>query len=109
MLSDSEDTPATCGPVVMEVSAGAMADPAAIQDWLGLFVYLPLIEESDFVTAGELYRRCRSKGVIIRSQVDCLIAAVAIRNEAVLLHCDRDFDHLAKVSPLRILDPKSLK
>jgi predicted nucleic acid-binding protein len=39
--------------------------------------------------------------VTIRSSVDCLIAACAIRHQLEVLHCDRDFDQLAKISPLR--------
>ncbi len=33
---------------------------------------------------------------------DCLIAAVAIRNGASVLHRDADFDVLARHTPLRI-------
>jgi predicted nucleic acid-binding protein len=38
--------------------------------------------------------------VTVRSGVDCLIAACAIRNGLAVLHHDRDFDALARVSPL---------
>jgi predicted nucleic acid-binding protein len=37
----------------------------------------------------------------VRSLLDCLIAAIAIRHDATLVHRDRDFDTLAAVSPLR--------
>jgi hypothetical protein len=37
----------------------------------------------------------------VRSGVDCLIAACAIRNDLVVLHHDRDYSALARVSPLR--------
>jgi predicted nucleic acid-binding protein len=33
--------------------------------------------------------------------MDCLIAAVAVRHDAVLVHHDRDFDVLDSVSSLR--------
>lgn len=48
-----------------------------------------------------LYRRARAKGLTIRSSVDCLIAASAIRHNLTLLHVDRDFPQLARISDLR--------
>jgi hypothetical protein len=36
----------------------------------------------------------------VRSGVDCLIAACAIRHGLTVLHHDRDFDAIARVSPL---------
>jgi Protein of unknown function (DUF2442) len=41
--------------------------------------------------------------VTIRSRVDCLIAACALRHGLVIFHHDRDFSLLAQVSPLREL------
>lgn len=38
-----------------------------------------------------------------RTLVDCLIAAVAMRYEAELLHADRDFDVIARHTPLRLV------
>jgi hypothetical protein len=37
-----------------------------------------------------------------RSLVDCLIAAVAIRENAGILHQDRDYDMIAAHTPLRL-------
>lgn len=54
-----------------------------------------------FEEAAQLYRLARRQGVTIRSSVDCLIAATAIRHDFVVLHSDRDFPLLAQVSPLR--------
>jgi predicted nucleic acid-binding protein len=50
--------------------------------------------------AVNLHRAARRAGVTVRSGVDCLIAACAIRNGLTVLHHDRDFDALARVSPL---------
>jgi hypothetical protein len=46
----------------------------------------------------------------VRSGVDCLIAACAIRHGLTVLHRDRDYPVLAKVSPLleRTLSARSL-
>jgi predicted nucleic acid-binding protein len=56
--------------------------------------------------AAHLYVRCRQRGITPRSAIDCLIAQIAIENQAYLLHNDGDFDQLARVAPeLRIYDP----
>jgi predicted nucleic acid-binding protein len=40
--------------------------------------------------------------VTVRFLTDCLVAVPAIRAGATLLHADRDFDHLARISELCI-------
>jgi predicted nucleic acid-binding protein len=52
--------------------------------------------------AVDLYGQARRRGLTVRSSVDCLIAACAIRHDLELLHRDRDFPALAKVSALRV-------
>ena len=60
------------------------------------------IEVIDYDQAASLYRHCRRGGETIRSLVDCLIAAAAIRASVPILHHDADFDALARYSPLLI-------
>jgi predicted nucleic acid-binding protein len=48
-----------------------------------------------------MYRECRRRGTTIRRLPDCLIAAVAIRADAELLHQDPDFDAIALHWPVR--------
>jgi predicted nucleic acid-binding protein len=55
---------------------------------------------SDYRAAAGLYRAARESGVTIRGTIDCLIAAVCIREHATLLHTDADFDRLAAISEL---------
>lgn len=66
---------------------------------------LPIVEsplgESLVLEAVDLYRSARRMGRSVRSSVDCLIAACALRNDLEVLHRDRDFAALAAVSPLR--------
>jgi predicted nucleic acid-binding protein len=54
-----------------------------------------------FEVAGEIYRTARARSFTIRSSNDCLIAAIAIHHDIVLLHGDRDFDYIAQVFRLR--------
>ncbi len=61
---------------------------------------LPIDARIDYRAAARLSLASRRNGHPIRSMIDCLIAAVAIRREVPLLHRDRDYDYLAEISPL---------
>ena len=60
------------------------------------FVSTNIVEE-DFDLAAEVYRAVQRHGHTIRSQIDCLIAAIAVRQSATLVHNDVDFDRMAAV------------
>lgn len=62
--------------------------------------YQPKHPIDSYAQAAHIYFTCRRKGVTIRSTVDCLIAQIAIENELVLLHNDKDFEQIAKVFPM---------
>ena len=51
--------------------------------------------------SSQLYRRVRRAGITVRSSVDCLIAACAIRHGLTVLHDDRDYPAIARVSELQ--------
>jgi len=58
---------------------------------------------STALEAARMYAACRAAGFTIRSTIDCWIARTAIEHDHMLLHDDRDFDHVAAVVPeLRI-------
>ena len=62
------------------------------------------IVPDDFDLAAEVYRAVQQRGHTIRSQLDCIIAAIAMRSEAVLVHNDVDFDRMAEcVDTLAVL------
>lgn len=90
--------------VAMEILAGARdeADRDRLRRLLYGFECLAVDGPNDFERAAELYRHCRRKGETPRRLNDCLIAAVAIRNDAELLCQDADFDVIARHAPLRI-------
>lgn len=94
-------------PVVMELLAGAPNEGAAaeLQRFLAARRFVHVEGLGDHETAAELYRTCRRAGRTLRHQVDCLIAAVAIRSGVPLIHCDTDFDFIARHSPLEIYEP----
>ena len=90
-------------PVAMEVLAGARSHHHGqqLRALLGRAELLPVGSE-DWRDAALLYRMCRINGVTVRSMVDCLIGAVAIRNDVPVLALDRDFLALAEHTPLRL-------
>ncbi len=90
--------------VRMEVLAGARdaAQLAALHSLLARFTHVPASSPHDHDAAADLYRRARATGRTVRSVVDCLVAAVAIRLDVPLLAQDHDFEVLAAVSPLRL-------
>ncbi len=97
-------TLATTEPVAMELLAGAPGGWRA-EDLRRLLASCTLLSVSglaDYETAAEVYWACRTQGVTLRNQMDCLIAAVAIRTGARLLHRDPDFELIARHSPLAI-------
>ena len=49
--------------------------------------------------AAQLYRAASKKGLTVRKSSDCLIAAIAIEHDALLVHNDRDFLALAQAAP----------
>jgi len=93
----------TCLPVVQEVLQG-FRDERAFRLARDAMLALPIVEspmnQALFEEAVGLYRAARRAGITVRSSIDCLIAACAIRNELEVVHRDRDFALLQKVSPL---------
>jgi predicted nucleic acid-binding protein len=94
----------TCLPVVQEVLQGFGAEPAFLRARESMLA-LPIVEsplgQNVVLEAVDLYRSGRRAGVTIRSSIDCVIAACAIRHQLEVLHADRDYDAIAKISPLR--------
>jgi len=97
------DEIATCLPVIQEVLQG-FREERAYRMARDAMTALPIVEspmeESLFIEAAELYRSARRQGLTIRSSVDCLIAACALRHDLPVLHMDRDYELLARVSAL---------
>ena len=95
---------AVADPIRMEVLAGSRNEQHLIQLKRllargSVFHTTPI----DYDHAAILYRQCRANGETVRKLIDCLIAAVAIRNNLAILHKDIDFEVLARHTALRIL------
>lgn len=104
LIADGDDL-VTTEVVVMELLAGASNDELArLGRLLGRFELLPVQGLADYEAAAGLYRRCRRAGETVRKLTDCLIAVVAMRAGAALLHRDQDFEAIARHAPLRVAD-----
>lgn len=100
-----EDAPIAITEVVLlELLAGARTSPERrrLRSILLAFPVLSLDGLAGYEAAADLYRTCRRAGETIRRLLDCLVAVPAIEAGASVLHADRDFDAIARHSPLRI-------
>jgi predicted nucleic acid-binding protein len=94
----------TCLPVVQEVLQG-FRDEAAYRVARESLLALPIVESPMTMDAVEeavrIFRVARRTGKTVRSSIDCLVAACALRNDLEVLHADRDYAAIAQVTGLR--------
>jgi len=102
-LIETEEDLCICGIILAEVLQGIRSDPdyAVTKRYLDDLIFLSMNKET-FVRAAEIYRSLRRRGITIRKPVDCMISSIAIENNICFLHNDRDFDHIAKHTKLKI-------
>ncbi|MPZ64412.1 MAG: PIN domain-containing protein [Pseudonocardiaceae bacterium] len=101
LLQEEPGSVVVTEPIVMELLAGP-TDPqlvATLERLVDGLRVVPVDAELDYRAAATVYRTARQRGRTVRSLVDCLIAVVAARTGAVLLHRDRDFRVLAGCLP----------
>lgn len=99
------DSVVTCSPILQELFQGFEDLPAHNPLRLSLLAVPRLtdpIPVDVFLAAADIYRIARRKGYAVHSTIDCLIAAIAIRNDVPVAHADQDFDTIARFTPLRI-------
>jgi predicted nucleic acid-binding protein len=92
----------TTGLILQEILQG-FSGPKARKQILDRFTPLPLIvpQREDHTDAADLRNDCRRRGLQIGT-IDALLARLCIRYELVMLSTDRDFEHLARIAPLRL-------
>lgn len=91
----------TTEPVVMELLAGATDNHrfAQLERLTGGLRLAAVDAVLDYRQAALAYRAVRAGGFTVRKLIDCLIAAVALRSGATLVHRHHDFDLLAAALP----------
>jgi len=97
----------TCGVVASEVLQGITRPRSRkqIADHFLDMEWLTPREPDSYLGAADLFRQLRTRGLTIRSTIDCIIARLAHENDAVLLSKDRD---LACIIASGILDLRAL-
>ena len=103
-LEESADI-CTCGVILTEVLQGIRADSEYVRTLsrFNTFLYLEM-SRGTFVKAAQIYRRLRRRGLTVSKPVDCMIAAVAIDHTVELLHNDRDFEPIAEICGLKVVE-----
>jgi hypothetical protein len=88
----------------MEVLAGARSDArqADLRRLLLRFHLHHFDAAADFDGAVRIYRGCRQAGITPRGLIDCMITAVAWRQQADILACDADLDRVARVAGIEL-------
>lgn len=79
-------------------------DDELVTEAMRRFPALPMLSVEpvhDYRDAALIYRAAKQRGLTVRRLTDCLIAAVALRHDAVVVHKDTDFDAIARAVPLR--------
>lgn len=105
MVRQPSPTAGVTEPVIMELLAGAR-DPADFRKLRRLTSAMPLCTIDpvcDYTEGAALYKLLRNEGLTIRSITDCLIAAIAWRRHATLVHADADFDRIASRYPVQVM------
>jgi predicted nucleic acid-binding protein len=90
-----------CEPVWAELTRGARdeREQKKIESALAAVPVVTTTRE-DWENAATIGRITSRHGVAIRSFMDCLIAGIAVRSGATVLHSDVDFERIAGVFPL---------
>ena len=85
----------------LELLQGARDDRewALLSDYLHDQTYVDAIPDTWQATA-RIYFDLRRQGKTVRSPIDCCIAQLAIDNELLLLHNDKDFNVISQIRPL---------
>ena len=88
---------------------GLNEGPATVQVRVALSA-LPRLSDpltmQTFAHAADIYSQGRRRSFTIRSSFDCLIAAIAIQNDVVVWHRDRDYTNIARYTPLKQVDKR---
>ncbi|RNL65740.1 PIN domain nuclease [Nocardioides marmoriginsengisoli] len=103
LITEDLGSVVTCEPVAMELLAGTTSPQvnARVEQLVNGLPSLRLDPVVDFRSAAAVQRAARAEGHVVRSIIDCLIAAVAIRHDVELLHKDGDFETITRVTTLR--------
>lgn len=93
-LLTGEDDVCTCGLVVAEVFQGIRHEKEELEGFFRKMTFLEAKGIETYLSAANLHRTLRRRGVTIRSTIDCFLAVLAAENGCDLLARDRDLSHI---------------
>ncbi len=98
-----EETVATNGFVKCEVLQGTrdLKEWGRMEKAFQALIYID-VEPQLFVKAARIYFDLQRLAVTPRSTIDCLIAQMCLDHDCTLMHCDRDFERIATIRPLKL-------
>jgi predicted nucleic acid-binding protein len=99
MIEEAEPFALT-GVIVTEILQGLRRDVHRVERFLSLWEMLEPRGFSTYREASAISRLARSKGISLTT-IGTLIAAIAIEHHASLFSLDKDFSHIAGMTPLR--------
>ena len=91
-----------CNQVYQEVLQGAKNEKEfyLLKEYLDMMdVYDLRFGKKSYENAAWLYFKCRKSGITPRSTIDIIIAQIAIDNNLLLFHNDKDFIQISQVTP----------
>jgi len=100
MVEEAEPLALT-GVIVTEILQGLRRNVRRIERYLSLWEMLEPRGFSTYREASAISRLARSKGISLTT-IDTLIAAIALEHRAILFSLDKDFSHIARMTPLRL-------
>jgi len=105
-LLDEDAEIAVTEMVIGEILSGARSEGehTTLNHRLLAFPVLLLGGLTGFQAAARLFSECWRRGEPVRKLADCLVAIPAIEAGAAILHSDRDFDRIARCSPLTVVE-----
>jgi predicted nucleic acid-binding protein len=104
LIQNEEDLSLT-GIVLTEILQG-IREGKQLNTTRKYLLEFPIFEPKGITTyteAARIFGVCRKKGRIIRSTVDCLIAAICLENDLPVFYRDRDFDIIQECTGLKEL------
>ena len=101
LIREDQSAIVTTEPVIMELLAGAKDERVLgkLEELADGLRMVPVDAVLDYHDAAAVHRVVRRSGQTVRKLLDCLIASVAVRTGATLVHRDRDFDVIAACLP----------
>ena len=89
-----------CFYVYQELLQGSLNDEEyeLLKEYLNTIPFYNLrYGKESFEKAALMYKKCRKKGITVRSTIDLIIAEIAIENNLYLLHDDSDYTNISKI------------